>query len=234
MGKQPKHINHELGPMKCPVDLASVDLFGAGAQEHWYEMYEILHRDAPVLRIPGGGLKPGTDAYVLTKHADINTVVKDPERFTVMGQRRVNDWANDGLSGEDVFTTSRNLMTASMVTLRPTQELYIKHRKELTDPWVGTGASRHRELIERLANELIDEWIDNDSVEFISQFARPLPQRVFASILGFPFEDIPQLAQWGDAVVTPFVHGTGLKHELSPEQASEMFRRLEGFQDYIY
>ena len=44
MGKQPKHINHELGPMKCPVDLASVDLFGAGAQEHWYEMYEILHR----------------------------------------------------------------------------------------------------------------------------------------------------------------------------------------------
>ena len=157
MGMQPKHINHELGPMKCPVDLASVDLFGAGAQEHWYEMYEILHRDAPVLRIPSGGLKPGTDAFVLTKHADINTVVKDPERFTVMGQRRVNDWANDGLSGEDVFTTSRNLMTASMVTLRPTQELYIKHRKELTDPWVGTGASRHREMIARLAHELIDE-----------------------------------------------------------------------------
>jgi cytochrome P450 len=234
MGMQPKHINHELGPMKCPVDLASVDLFGAGAQEHWYEMYEILHRDAPVLRIPGGGLKPGTDAYVLTKHADINTVVKDPERFTVMGQRRVNDWAKDGLSGEDVFTTSRNLMTASMVTLRPTQEMYIKHRKELTDPWVGTGASRHRELIERLAHELIDEWIDDESVEFISQFARPLPQRVFASILGFPFEDIPQLAQWGDAVVTPFVHGTGLKHELAPDQASEMFSRLEGFQDYIY
>jgi hypothetical protein len=41
--------------------------------------------------------------------------------------------------------------------LRPTQELYIKHRKELTDPWVGTGASRHREMIARLANELIDE-----------------------------------------------------------------------------
>ena len=44
MGKQPKHINHELGPMKCPVDLASVDLFGVGAQEHWYEINGILHR----------------------------------------------------------------------------------------------------------------------------------------------------------------------------------------------
>ena len=220
--------------MRCPVDLASVDLFGAGAQEHWYEMYEILHREAPVLRIPGGGLRPGTDAFVLTKHVDIATVVKDPERFTVMGQRRLADWANEGMTAEGAYEVSRNLMTASMVSLRPTQELYIKHRKELTDPWVGTGAMRHREMITRLANDLLDEWIDDGEVEFISRFARPLPQRVFATILGFPFDDIPQLAEWGDAIVTPFVHGTGLKHELSPEQTAEMLARLGGFQDYVY
>ncbi len=231
---RPQHINHDLGPMTCPVDLAAVDLFGPGAQEHWYEMYEILHREAPVLRIPGGGLRPGTDAYVLTKHADIAMVVKDPERFTVMGQRRLTDWANEGMTADRTYEVSRNLMTASMVSLRPTQELYIKHRKELTDPWVGTGAHRHRETITRLANDLVDEWIDDGEVEFISRFARPLPQRVFATILGFPFDDIPQLAEWGDAIVTPFVHGTGLKHELTPEQTAEMLARLEGFQDYIY
>ena len=231
---RPQHINHDLGPMTCPVDLAAVDLFGPGAQEHWYEMYEILHLEAPVLRIPDGGLRPGTDAYVLTKHADIAAVVKDPERFTVMGQRRLTDWANEGMTAERTYEVSRNLMTASMVSLRPTQELYIKHRKELTDPWVGTGAHRHRETITRLANDLVDEWIDDGEVEFISRFARPLPQRVFATILGFPLDDIPQLAEWGDAIVTPFVHGTGLKHELTPEQTAEMLARLEGFQDYIY
>ncbi len=231
---RPQHINHDLGPMTCPVDLAAVDLFGPGAQEHWYEMYEILHREAPVLRIPDGGLRPGTDAYVLTKHADIAMVVKNPERFTVMGQRRLTDWANEGMTAERTYEVSRNLMTASMVSLRPTQELYIKHRKELTDPWVGTGALRHRETITRLANDLVDEWIDDGEVEFISRFARPLPQRVFATILGFPLDDIPQLAEWGDAIVTPFVHGTGLKHELTPEQTAEMLARLEGFQDYIY
>ena len=234
MGSFPRHANHDLGPMRCPVDLASVDLFGQGAQEHWYEMYEILHRDAPVLRIPGGGLRPGTDAYVLTKHADIAAVVKDPERFTVMGQRRLTDWANEGMTAERAYEVSRNLMTASMVSLRPTQDLYIRHRKELTDPWVGTGAHRHREMITRLANNLLDEWIADGEVEFISRFARPLPQRVFATILGFPFDDIPQLAEWGDAIVTPFVHGTGLKHELTPEQTAEMLARLDGFQDYVY
>ena len=78
----PKHVNHELSAMDCPVHLDDVDLFGDGAQEHWYEAYEILHRDAPVLRIEGGGFTAGTDAFVLTKHEDISRVVKDPDRFT--------------------------------------------------------------------------------------------------------------------------------------------------------
>ena len=70
MASNLKHVNHELSPMGCPERLDDVDLFGVGAQEHWYEAYEILHRDAPVLRIEGGGLTPGSDAFVLTKHAD--------------------------------------------------------------------------------------------------------------------------------------------------------------------
>jgi cytochrome P450 len=230
----PKHVNHELSPMACPVDLDSVDLFGDGAQEHWYEAYEILHRDAPVLRIEGGGLTPGTDAFVLTKHADVSLVVRDPERFLSLTTKRLGQLADQGLSPEDAFATHHNLMQASMLSLRPTQQLYNRHRKELTDPWVGPGALRHREMITRHANELLEEWIDDPEVEFISQFARPLPQRVMASILGFPQSDIPQLAEWGDAVVTPFVHGTGLKHELTPEQTEEMIARLDGFQEYIY
>jgi cytochrome P450 len=234
MASYPKHINHELSPMACPVDLDTVDLFGEGAQEHWYEAYEILHRESPVLRIEGGGLTPGSDAFVLTKHADIARVVKDPERFPSMGQARLGDLSNRGMSADEHFATYHNLMQASMVSLRPTQELYIRHRKELTDPWVGPGALRHRDMITHHANDLLDEWIDDDEVEFISRFARPLPQRVMASVLGFPLEDIPQLAEWGDAIVTAFVHGDGLTHTLTAEQTQEMLARLDGFQDYIY
>ena len=220
--------------MKCPVSIDDVDLFAEGAQEHWYEMYEILHREAPVLRIPGGGLAPGTDAYVLTKHADIQRVVKDPERYTSLTQKRISDYVSRGLTAETTYAAYHNLMQASMVSLRPTQELYIKHRKELTDPWVGTGAMRHRDMIAQLCNDLIDEWPEDGEIDFISRFARPLPQRVFATIMGFPFSDIPKLEEWGTAVVVPFVHGSGLKHEITPEQQQDMITRLEGFQEYVY
>ncbi len=234
MASYPKHVNHELSPMACPVGLDDVDLFGDGAQEHWYEAYEILHRDAPVWRIDGGGVTPGTDAFVLTKHADVNAVVKDPDRFPSLTTKRLGQLAEQGLTPEQAYDSHHNLMQASMLSLRPTQQLYFQHRRELTDPWVGPGALRHRDMIARHANDLIDEWIDAGEVEFISRFARPLPQRVMATILGFPLEDIPRLAAWGDAAVTPFVHGGGLKHDLTPEQTEDMLARLDGFQDYIY
>jgi len=90
-------------------------------------------------------------------------------------QARVGAYAAHGLSAEEAYATTHNLMTAAMVTLRPTQELYTRHRRELTDPWVGPGALRHRDMITQHANDLLDEWIDDGAVEFISRFARPLP-----------------------------------------------------------
>ena len=30
--------------VSCPHELIDVDLFSAGAQEHWYDAYSILHR----------------------------------------------------------------------------------------------------------------------------------------------------------------------------------------------
>ena len=103
MASYPKHINHELSAMACPVGLDSVDLFGDGAQEHWYEAYEILHREAPVLRIEDGGMTPGTDAFVLTTHADVSRVVKDPERFPSLTQVRVGGYADQGVSAEETL-----------------------------------------------------------------------------------------------------------------------------------
>ena len=66
----------------CPKVLADVDLFSLDAQEHWYDAYPILHREAPVHRLPGEGLTPGTDAFILSRYDDINRVVKDPIRYT--------------------------------------------------------------------------------------------------------------------------------------------------------
>lgn len=224
-----KTPNHEMSPMKCPHSLADVDLFSPGAQEHWYESYDILHDQAPVHRIPGEGFEPGTDAFILSKHEDIAAVVRDEDRFPVLGS----------LFLKQVMATEKpleqpNLSTimGSMITLRPNPEMWRSHRQELTDPWVGPGATRNEPMVKQVVNEWIDKWIDQGSVEWISEFSQPVPQTVMANILGWPIEDLKLLKYYGDGTVKPFVYGSKHNNILPEEDIRSQFQVLEEFKAY--
>ena len=211
---------------QCPVTIEDVDLFSPGAQEHWYDAYPILHAKAPVRRLPGEGALPGTDGFILTKYEDILRVVRDPERFppglTTPPRRNA-----------DGSLPPMNAMMVSIQSLRPTEELWRAHKSELTDPWVGTGATRHHDMIRAAAAGLIDSWIDRGNVDFVGEFARVLPQIVMANVLGFPHEDIPRMEMWGGAQVMAFVYGKGHRNLLTAEQTSEQMRLLAGFGEYV-
>ncbi|MEM1052577.1 MAG: cytochrome P450 [Pseudomonadota bacterium] len=219
----------------CPRSLGEVDLFGSGAQAYWYPAYEILHREAPVHKIPDEGITPGTDAYILTKHADIKRVVRDAERFPPLLKLLVQQIEQSGRL--PTAMPDIDAMIASIATLRPDEVLWRQHRKQLTDPWVGPGAIRHNEMITAHIDDLIAGWIDRasagEAVDFVAEFARPLPQRVMASILGLPKEDIPQLETWGNAQVMSYVIGKTHRNILTPEQTEEKFRILAGFKQYV-
>ena len=219
----------------APQSLAEVDLFAPGAQEHWYAAYAILHEEAPVQRLPGEGLTPDSDAFVLTKYDDIKRVVRDWDRFPPTLSLLV---AHIQQSGEmPTHIPDIDAMVASIVSLRPDPETWRAHRKELTDPWVGPGCTRHAAMITAHVDDLIAGMLAkakrDEAVDFVADFARPLPQRVMADVLGFPHEDIPRLEQWGNAQVMSYVIGTTHKNILTPEQSAEKFRLLAGMKEYV-
>ena len=236
---------------KCPFSIEDVDLFAPGAQKYWYESYEILHKESPVHRIPGEGTSPDTDGFILSKYEDIAYVVKDILRFPppVMKSSDLEKSGISGFNAEDEDDSKPSLPASTVVTrhdpslmnalqvsimsLRPNEELWKAHKRQLTDPWVGTGAQRNEEMIINAANGLIDKWIDSKDVEFISEFARPLPQIVMANVIGFPIEDIPLLKKWGDAMVMPFVYGKGHRNLLTKDQSDEQQALLSEFGDYV-
>ncbi|MDA0979522.1 MAG: cytochrome P450 [Proteobacteria bacterium] len=226
-GKTP---NDELSPLPCPHKLEDVDLFSPGAPEHWYEAYDILHKEAPVYRIPGEGFEPGTDAFVLTRHEDIASVVRDEERFPVITSAIVRQLVEAG--GDPFEIPNMNMMVASMVNLRPNPPLWRSHRQELTDPWVGPGAPRHEPMVTQLANELVDKWIDKGKVEWISEFAMPLPQMVMANVLGWPMSDLHLLKYFGDGCVKAFVYGSKHNCILPDEEVVSQQAVLKEFRDY--
>lgn len=219
----------------APRILAEVDLFAPGAQEHWYAAYAILHAEAPVQRLPGEGLTPVSDAFVLTRYADIKRVVRDWDRFPPTLSLLVAQILQSGEMPTHI--PDLDAMIASIVTLRPDPDLWRAHRKELTDPWVGPGCTRHTAMITGHVDTLVAGMLTKaqagEVVDFVADFARPLPQRTMADVLGFPPEDIPRLEQWGNAQVMSYVHGTTHKNILTPEQTAEKFRLLAGMKDYV-
>lgn len=226
-----RHANHDLSPMPCPRSAAEVDLFGPGAAEHWFEAYPLLHAEAPVVRLPGQGLTPERDAFILTKYADVARVVRDWERFPPTLSLLVAQIAQSGKLPREM--PDIDAMVQSIVSLRPTPELWRAHRQELTDPWVGPGAKRHEAMIRGHVDALIDGFSEGGEIDFVARFARPLPQRTMASVLGFPLDDIAQLEIWGNAQVMSYVHGCGHNNVLTPQQTAEKFRLLAGFSDYV-
>jgi cytochrome P450 len=212
---------------KCPVSLDEVDLFSPGAQEYWFDAYKILHAESPILRIPGEGALPGTDGFVITKYQDIHEIIHDPYTYP-----------QPSYGGAGMATQSGNnsAMSDAMArnTLRPNMEMHKQHRVQLTDPWVGaTGAPRHRAMVTRTVDSLIDRWIDKGSIEFVTEFAQQLPQIVMTTILGWPLEDMPQLQKWGQAQVRRFVYGKGHRNILEPEEEMENAKDLGAFMAYV-
>ena len=163
-------------------------------------------------------------------HEDIARVVRDEKRFPVMTSLLVRQLAQAG--GDPFELRSASTLVASMVSLRPNPEMWRTHRQELTDPWVGPGATRNRPMVERVANELVDRWIDRGEVEFVSEFARPLPHTVMANILGWPLADLKLLKYFGDGTVKPFVYGRRHNNILTEQEIKSQMVVLGEFRQY--
>ena len=87
-------------------------------------------------------------------------------------------------------------------------------------------------MIDRVVKEAIDGWIDEGEVDWISQFAQPVPQIVMANILGWPIEDLKLLKYYGDGTVKPFVYGSKHNNILPAEEIETQFEVLDEFRQY--
>jgi cytochrome P450 len=81
--------------------------------------------------------------------------------------------------------------------------------------------------IDAIAESLLDELAGQSEIEFVQDFAHPLPMMVIAALLGVPQADIAQFKIWSDAIVEPF------SMMASPERRIECARLVVEMQTYF-
>jgi len=74
--------------------------------------------------------------------------------------------------------------------------------------------------IRAIVTELIDGFAARGDAEFVSEFAHPLPTRVFLALMGWPLEDAPLFTEATDTILLGAPGGTEEESNAAREQAA--------------
>ena len=197
--------------------LADYDFFSEEVLECPYDFYKLLREEAPVY------LLPGTNIFLVTRHADIRAMLKDTETFS----------SNFGhlLSGADEPEQVKALYEGAiepadtLLTLDPPR--HRVYRSLVNKVFSARRVEAMHQYIEEIVDELIDGFINAGECEFIAAFASPLPLLVIADQLGIDRELLPRFKVWSDALAAR------LGQMADVEEQKAIARDIMEYQAYI-
>jgi cytochrome P450 len=172
---------------KAPEDY---DFFSEEVLECPFDFYKLLREEAPVY------LLPGTNIYLVTRHADIKVMLKDTGTFS-------SDFAHL-LSGPDEPDEVKALYEGevepanTLLTLDPPR--HRVYRSLVNKVFSAKRVELMHDYIEEIVDGLIDKIVDDGECEFITAFASPMPLMVIADQLGIDRELTPRFKVWSDAL----------------------------------
>ncbi|MFD2649835.1 cytochrome P450 [Devosia albogilva] len=109
----------------------------------------------------------------------------------------------------------------SLLNLEP--PAHTRLRMLVNRAFVSRHVEQLRPRIRTLANEIIDGFEGEGSVDLIKAFAAPIPAIVIAEMIGLPAEMAPQLLNWSNRMVQMYMFGVTREVELDANQASADF-----------
>ena len=180
-----------------------------------YPLYRWLRDKHPVRRDP---LVP---VYVVTRYADVATVLKDPRfRKDPFALDRLPVAVRDQLAVPDTRARSSDVQTVSMLFLDPPHHTRV--RAFFTKAFTPRIVAGLRPRIEQITESRLAAVRATGRMDVIAQIAYPLPVIVIAELLGFPPEDYPLYKRWSD----DFAAALGL-NSTAEQQAAAAVSRAE-------
>ena len=154
-----------------------------------YPLFETLRRESPIFysKIIGG--------WVLTKHEDVDSVLRNSEVFSSKGRitHLLNQLEPDLQPELELlhFHFARGLAHSDAPEHRRLRGLLAR---AFTPKMIENLRPRIREIATEIIGSLTNE------VDLIGDLLTPLPARVVGELLGSSNEDIPDLIRWAHAI----------------------------------
>lgn len=194
-------------------------LYGADFKRNPHPTYAAMRKEHPVIRQPG--LFENFHIWFVTRYADVQAVLADNETF-VLDAHMAFDPADPRL---DMLVDSRPVMQlVNNNLLSKDGEDHRRLRSLVQSAFTPRMVAQLRPAIQAIADELLDQIVDDGQADLVGSFAFPLPIIVILEMLGIPRNDRNQLRIWSDAFVTP---------DPSPGAEQQFLRSMTDFTDYL-
>lgn len=142
--------------------------------------------EQPVLRV---SLPYGGDAWLVTRHADVRTVLADP-RFS-----------RAAAVGEDIpRTVATGLPSTSMLSMDPPE--HSRLRRRVANSFTVRRVEALRPRVQHIVNGLLDTMLAAGGPSDLTQtLTWPLPITVICELLGVPVADRDRFNVWVDGLL---------------------------------
>ncbi|MEM8917729.1 MAG: cytochrome P450 [Pseudomonadota bacterium] len=173
-----------------------VNLFDSDTQQCPYEAYKTLRNEAPVYK------QPGTDnMFVVTRYDDVREVLTNPARFpSAAPDMSSRASPADMERGRKVVARFEEKGWLPAPTLAGRDDPNHKQMRAMfNEAFKPSRIKQIDPLVENLAYELIDSFVDDGHCEWVKQFAIPLPLFIIGEQMGAKREDMWKIKRWTDA-----------------------------------
>lgn len=169
------------------MSLSIPNLLTPEARANPYPLYKQLRDEQPVARVDPGGL------YAVSRYDDVVAALRNPRVFSSAAFRAM--WMPDWLPQNPIGT--------SIVTADPPE--HTRLRGLVSRPFEPRAVTRLEQRVRTFAHDLAEGLGQVDEVDFVAEFAAPVPSCVIAEILGLDLALHKNFKRWGDAIanITP-------------------------------
>jgi len=184
--------------------LASLD--APGGPDDRLALFRSMIASGPLLRSKLG-------PFLTASHAGCHAVFTSPHASSLPASR---DSVFERLFDPTVTVGRSQPLSGSFIEMDAPD--HTRLRRLVQRGFTPKSITAHHAVVCDVADELIASFPRRGPVDLVDAFARPLPMRVIARLMGVPADDLRRFDAWGDGIVA------ALDRPRSRGQAVEVFR----------
>ncbi len=198
------------------TELAQFNPFDPETLQCPFPHYAAMRDEAPVI------FNEPLGVYMVTRHDLVLQILRDPQTYSSLfgnTSMPLPAEARDRMVEviEEGYPRVSTMLTADMPE-------HTRYRRLVSKAFTPKVVAELEPEIRAITTRLIDSWIDDGRIEFVSQFGVPLPVEVIARALNVPDDRLADFKRWSDDSIAGIGTNIGLEERLAAERGVNEFQ----------